>query len=191
MNFNDGFIILVCITVIVSGYYINFYKDKAKNDVIEKTENDKSLFIFRSLIPLALVLSLFFYFLEIAAIFFPSFVVYFGYFIVLFGLFFRWFAVMRLGKRFRVKVSLIEGQKLETTGIYRLIRHPSYTGLLLYYFGLGIVMQNYISLIILIVMPLYVVVTRVRVEEIFLCKHFGEKYTTYKSNTYRLIPYLY
>ena len=72
-----------------------------------------------------------------------------------------------------------------------MIRHPSYTGLLLYYLGLGIVMQNYFSIFILLLLPIYVVINRIKTEEKFLINFFGDEYIEYQNRTYKLIPKLY
>jgi hypothetical protein len=51
-------------------------------------------------------------------------------------------------------VKIISNHQLNTSGIYKYIRHPSYTGLLLYYLGLALVIQNWMSLALLIFAPL-------------------------------------
>ena len=78
-----------------------------------------------------------------------------------------------------------------TTGIYKKIRHPSYTGLLMYYFGLGIVMQNWICIVILSVIPMGVVFFRIKKEEAVLTSHFGTAYKTYMRQSYKLFPLIY
>ncbi len=190
MNYNTVFIIIIIFTLSVSGYYINFVRIK-ENTAIVNIAKDNSLFIFRFLIPFAIILSLGLYFSKKGGLVFPDFVLYVGYILVIFGLVFRWIAVKSLGKAFRVKVSLIEGQELYTKGIYKWVRHPSYTGLLLYYLGLGIVMQNYFSLLLLVAIPFYVVTYRIKLEEQFLIASFGNTYIDYSKDTYKLFPYLY
>ena len=189
MNNNDILVIAISITFVISGYYINFRRSINRNEIV-KTAGDNSLLIFRVLIPLALILSIVFYFLHIGEIFLPI-LVYLGSVLVVFGLLYRWYAVRSLGKYFRVKISLISKQKLITNGIYTNIRHPSYTGLLCYYLGLGLIMQNSCSLVLLIVFPLYVVLNRVRLEEIFLVENFGDSYKTYQKKSFRLIRFIY
>jgi len=85
----------------------------------------------------------------------------------------------------------MKDQQLIKNGIYKLVRHPSYSGLLLYYLGLGLIMHNYISLSILIIGPLFAVAMRIRKEEQFLEDHFGEDYRLYRMTSHRLIPFIY
>ena len=121
----------------------------------------------------------------------PPLLVYIGYLFVAGGLFIRWFSVYSLGNAFTVKVGIIQNQALITTGIYKKIRHPSYTGLLMYYFGLGIVMQNWICIVILSVIPMGVVFFRIKKEEAVLTSHFGTAYKTYMRQSYKLFPLIY
>ena len=140
---------------------------------------------------LALILSMLFYFLSIGKMEMPFYYTYFGFLLVSFGLLYRWYAVRSLGRYFRVKVSLITNQKLITTGMYANVRHPSYTGLLCYYLGFGLLMQNIYSLLIVVIFPVYVVLNRIQLEEQFLLENFGEAYKTYQKKTYQLIRFIY
>ncbi len=51
------------------------------------------------------------------------------------GLVLRWTAILILGRFFTARIAIHEGQTLITAGPYRYVRHPSYTGLLLAFFG--------------------------------------------------------
>ncbi len=55
------------------------------------------------------------------------------------GLALRWVAVVSLGRYFTVDVAIHEGHTLVDRGVYRYVRHPSYTGLLVAFAGLGVV----------------------------------------------------
>ncbi len=44
---------------------------------------------------------------------------------------FRWTAIFTLGRSFSVNVAIHAAQTLHKTGLYRFVRHPSYSGLLL------------------------------------------------------------
>ncbi len=54
------------------------------------------------------------------------------------GTFLRWWSVWHLGRFFTVNVVVAEDHRVVDTGPYRLIRHPSYSGLLLQLAGLGL-----------------------------------------------------
>ena len=191
MGFNDIFILLIVVIVTISGSYVNFYTKRLKTVTLQEIQNDYSLFVFRFFIPLALLGALLFHYIKTGQVSVAPYLLIISYTLVLLGLLLRFFAIYQLGQRFRAHLSIIKEQDLETSGLYKVIRHPSYTGLLVYYFGLGMAMQNYISFIILIIIPFFVVIYRIRIEEAFLLKYYGEKYEKYKSQTYALIPYFY
>jgi protein-S-isoprenylcysteine O-methyltransferase Ste14 len=190
MKLIDVFIILVSIIVTISGFVINFTR-KIDRSVIVKTADDSSLLIFRLLIPLGLVFSLILYFLKIGHYTIGFDLSVLGVVLIILGLFIRWFAVKSLGVYFRVKVSLIKEQKLITHGIYKYIRHPSYTGLLMYYMGLGLLMSNYYCQLFLFIIPLLVVLNRIKTEEAFLINSFKDNYSAYQTKSYKLFPFIY
>lgn len=75
-------------------------------------------------------------------------------------------------------------------GPYSVIRNPMYTGLLLF-FGSGSLDDfNWPALLVFFALALTFVL-KIRDEEKFLTRRFGELYLTYKKSTYRILPYLY
>jgi protein-S-isoprenylcysteine O-methyltransferase len=113
--------------------------------------------------------------------------------IVLFvsGLALRWFAIVYLGRFFTVNVAIASDHELIDTGPYRFIRHPSYTGALMAFLGLGLCIGNWLSLGILLAPILLVFLHRVRIEEAALLQGLGEQYRGYRNRTKRLIPGIY
>lgn len=107
------------------------------------------------------------------------------------GLAIRWAAIFSLGRAFSVNVAIHADQKLYRRGLFALVRHPSYTGMLLIFAALGLRLQNWISLAIAIVLPLFALLYRMKVEEQALSLAFGEEYENYRHTTKRLIPGLY
>ncbi|HEX8118840.1 MAG TPA: isoprenylcysteine carboxylmethyltransferase family protein [Pyrinomonadaceae bacterium] len=103
----------------------------------------------------------------------------------------RWVAIVTLWKFFTPNVSIVEGQRVVRRGLYRLVRHPSYTGLLARYLGLGMALANWLSTALLFLPMLYAILYRIRVEEAALLEHFGEEYETYAGETKRLVPGIY
>jgi protein-S-isoprenylcysteine O-methyltransferase Ste14 len=183
------FILIAAFVISTSGLVVNFLKrgDDAKAD-----KNDGgTLFWFRVLVPLGLVFSVLFYFLEIGKIEYSKSVMNLGYFLVVFGLLLRWFSIWRLGNAFTVHVKIVANHQLNTSGIYTSIRHPSYTGLILYYFGLALVMANLVSLALLIIAPFFAVLYRIRQEETVLIGHFGAEYLAYQKRSWRLFPFIF
>ena len=100
----------------------------------------------------------------------------------------RVWAVRTLGRFFRVEVTVDTDQTLVDTGPYARLRHPSYTGLLVFYLGLGIALDSYLSVAAAVLLPLAAVVNRIAHEERTLRRELGEAYQVYSSRTWRLIP---
>ena len=190
MNNENLAVIGIALVISLSGIIINLIK-KGGNGKVKFIKDGSTLFWFRVLVPLALIVSLGFYFLKIGFVSLPSYSFYFGCFLVVFGLLIRWVSVRSLGNAFTVKVSILENHQLKTDGIYTNIRHPSYTGLLVYYFGLGLVMQNWICTVILIIAPLFAVINRIKMEEKVLLQNFSNEYNNYQERSWRLFPYIY
>jgi protein-S-isoprenylcysteine O-methyltransferase Ste14 len=114
-----------------------------------------------------------------------------GTIIMLMGLGFRIWAIITLGKSFRTTVETHQGQKVITKGPYKLLRHPSYTGLLLTGCGYGIALQNWLSLIFAVVLPLAALLYRIHIEERAMVESLGTEYQTYQRSTKKLIPWIW
>jgi protein-S-isoprenylcysteine O-methyltransferase len=111
--------------------------------------------------------------------------------VLLVGLAIRWYAIFYLGRFFTVNVAIAADHRLIDGGPYRRVRHPSYTGALLAFLGLGICMQNWASLLILMGGVLIAFGYRMHVEERALTEAFGDRYRQYMQRTARLIPGVY
>jgi protein-S-isoprenylcysteine O-methyltransferase Ste14 len=98
--------------------------------------------------------------------------------------------VFVLGRRFTGLVAIQEGHRLETTGLYRYIRHPSYAGMLLYMASFVLVFRCWLGLP-LVAGTFAVLVARMNAEEALLAEEFGDEYTAYRRRTWRLVPGLY
>lgn len=107
------------------------------------------------------------------------------------GMALRWFSILCLGREFTVNVAIIEGHRLVTTGPYKFIRHPSYTGLILIFLGLGIHSNHLVGLLALSLPVLWAVRNRINIEEQAMEAFFGVEYTEYQRKTKKLIPYIY
>ena len=107
------------------------------------------------------------------------------------GLAIRWYAIIHLGRFFTVNVSIAADHRLIDTGPYRIVRHPSYTGALMAFLGLGLCMANWASLAALFVPIVLVFLRRINVEEAVLITAFGDQYRDYMRRTQRLVPAIY
>jgi protein-S-isoprenylcysteine O-methyltransferase Ste14 len=104
------------------------------------------------------------------------------------GLFLRAWAVRELGRFFKFTVVVQADHRVVDTGPYRLIRHPSYTGLLAIELGLGIMLGTWLSIPACLLPPLVAFAIRLLTEERVLARELGEPYRDYMARTRRLIP---
>jgi protein-S-isoprenylcysteine O-methyltransferase Ste14 len=102
----------------------------------------------------------------------------------------RLWPVFVLGRRFSGLVAIQPGHTLVTSGVYGVIRHPSYLGLLLNALGWGLAFRSGVGVLLtaLMIPPL---LARIRAEERLLSTQFGAEYDAYCGRTSRLIPGLY
>jgi protein-S-isoprenylcysteine O-methyltransferase Ste14 len=114
-----------------------------------------------------------------------------GVIVMWLGLATRVWAIAALGASFRTTVEVDPGQAVVSSGPYRWVRHPSYTGLLLILGGFGLALGNWLSLAACLVLPLPAIVRRIHVEEGELNRVLGEAYRTYQTKTKRLVPRLW
>lgn len=98
-------------------------------------------------------------------------------------------AVYELGASFTFRVQTVPGQRVVDTGLYRHVRHPSYTGALVCALGFTVAYTNWLApLTVLVLAGAYVV--RIPHEERVLVEGVGEEYRRYMDRTKRLIPYV-
>jgi protein-S-isoprenylcysteine O-methyltransferase Ste14 len=104
------------------------------------------------------------------------------------GLVLRWWSILVLGKFFTVEVAIASDHKLVVRGPYKIVRHPSYSGLMLAFVGFALTLQNWVSLALVLVPIAAALAYRVRIEETALVGAFGDEYRNYSRTTKRLIP---
>jgi protein-S-isoprenylcysteine O-methyltransferase len=121
---------------------------------------------------------------------YPVVAVVLGTLLVIAGAILRRYCFNALGKSFTGEVIVAPDQRIVQDGIYRLVRHPSYTGAFLMYIGLGLALGSWISVAILFLSHCYLYGRRVAVEEKALLETLGEPYRAYMSRTKRFIPFV-
>lgn len=104
------------------------------------------------------------------------------------GIALRWWSFRTLGRYFTFRVMTSTDQPVITSGPYRMLRHPSYLGILLALLGIGLMYGNWISVASLVVLPFIGFMNRIRVEEAALRATLGDRYTSYALGRKRLIP---
>lgn len=107
------------------------------------------------------------------------------------GLAIRWTAIFTLGRAFSANVAIREAQQLRTTGLYRIVRHPSYLGMELIFLAIALASVNWLAAAIILIPTAAAVLYRIYVEEIALRSAFGQQYADYSAKTKRLIPGAY
>jgi protein-S-isoprenylcysteine O-methyltransferase Ste14 len=104
------------------------------------------------------------------------------------GLAIRLTAIITLGRFFTSVVTIQDQHRMVTTGLYRLVRHPSYSGLLLAFLGVACSYGNWLSLVAIFLPITAAVLYRIHVEEAAMMDTFGQEYAEYCRRTHRLIP---
>jgi protein-S-isoprenylcysteine O-methyltransferase Ste14 len=95
-----------------------------------------------------------------------------------------------LGKQFSYALRILEKHELVRDGIYEHVRHPAYSGDLLFNFGTPLLFSSWYGfLVILLLIPC--ILYRIRIEESMLVERFGDEYRKYRQTSKKLIPYLY
>jgi protein-S-isoprenylcysteine O-methyltransferase Ste14 len=102
----------------------------------------------------------------------------------------RLWPVFVLGRRFSGLVAIQPGHELVTSGVYRVIRNPSYLGLLVNSLGWALAFRSGVGVVLtaLLIPPL---LARIHAEERLLRTQFDGEYDGYRNRTWRLIPGLY
>lgn len=113
-----------------------------------------------------------------------------GFTLGLIGLFISRIAQITIGNSWRVGIDVNSTPGLITTGIYRFVRNPTYTGIYLLCVGalilLPTILVSYWILAFFIMMEF-----QVRSEEEYLEMQYGNEYIQYTKQTKRYIPWLY
>lgn len=94
-----------------------------------------------------------------------------------------------LGKNWSLSVQKKENHELITGGIYRIVRHPIYTGFLLLITGNALIVGDYRAIIAIIIVFVSFWI-KLKKEETLLTEIFGQQYLNYKQQTKALIPYV-
>lgn len=114
-----------------------------------------------------------------------------GFLFACVGFILRWTSIIQLKEAFTVDVAVSETQKLKTDGLFKVVRHPSYLGLLLILGGFSLVMGNLLSILIVTIPVIAAILYRISVEESLLKGEFGKKYLDYMGKTRKIIPLVY
>lgn len=103
----------------------------------------------------------------------------------------RWWSVRTLAQFFTIDVAIRAGHHIIRRGPYRLLRHPSYTGALMTFWGFGLALGHWSSLLAVVLPVTAAFLWRIRIEERVLAQAFPADYSAYARETKRLIPHVW
>ena len=107
------------------------------------------------------------------------------------GLAIRWIAIRTLRHYFTITVAIRADHRLVDWGLYRYVRHPSYSGAILGLFGLGLGSGGWLPGLVLTVPIVFAVVRRIQAEETALAEGLGVEYAAWRARTPSLVPRLF
>ena len=93
-----------------------------------------------------------------------------------------------LGTNWSITLEVREEHRLITEGVYRRLRHPMYSALVLYSVGQALVIPNWVAGPSNLLAFAVLLALRIRAEERMMGERFGDEYVTYSARTKRLIP---
>ena len=96
-----------------------------------------------------------------------------------------------LGEQFTYRVQVSAESGIVRRGIYRWVRHPSYTGGMIYNLGIALALTNWASTVLVVAGMLVMYLYRVHVEEQALLQVHKDDYSDYMRRTKRFVPFVY
>ena len=113
----------------------------------------------------------------------------FGYGIFIFGTMIALIAAVNLGKNLTPLPRPKENAELVQNGLYQLVRHPIYFGVIVLSIGWGVVQQSTLIWLYVIVIAIFFDI-KSRKEERWLVERFST-YADYQGRVRKLIPWVY
>jgi protein-S-isoprenylcysteine O-methyltransferase Ste14 len=121
----------------------------------------------------------------------PHWLFYPGLIVFILGLGFTVWSYRTLGRFFSLEVQVQRTHEVVDTGPYSLLRHPGYAGVLFGFMGLGLALQSWVSVLVLLLATTAALAYRAQREEKFLVAELGDEYVRYMTRTKRLVPYVW
>jgi protein-S-isoprenylcysteine O-methyltransferase len=107
------------------------------------------------------------------------------------GILVRTTAIAQLGRFHTPNVAIRADHQLKVTRLYRFVRHPSYLGAQIAYFGFSLALGNSLSVVVIMGITPCLYLYRIHEEDAAMLAAFGDAYRAYCVRTKRLIPWLY
>lgn len=118
-----------------------------------------------------------------------SFLYWIGTLFAMGGILLRKRAIITLQHHFDSLIQVKKDQQLIQHGVYRYVRHPSYTGTILTFLGFGIMSMNFWYVLLFPSLFFICYHIRIQLEEKVLLDGFGAEYERYREQTWRLFPW--
>jgi protein-S-isoprenylcysteine O-methyltransferase Ste14 len=182
------FWIAVIFGFVVPFIYFARWSLKSRASTKARPRRDRSTLTNFALIPVA-ALTIWLGYARVGTL--PPWVLYPGLAMFLLGLALTVWAYHTLGRFFSLEVQVQREHKVVNIGPYRLLRHPGYAGVLFAFIGLGLAVQSWVSVLILLLATTMALAYRAQIEEDFLITELGDEYIQYMTKTKRLVPYVW
>ncbi|WP_142828517.1 methyltransferase family protein [Planococcus soli] len=114
-----------------------------------------------------------------------------GIVLLVLGVFLRFWGILHLKSQFTRYVTVREGDEIVSTGPYRKLRHPLYTGLLFITLGMALFFSSPIAAALGSGAMIWALLQRINYEERLLIEKFGPAYQQWMKERARLIPFIY
>lgn len=107
------------------------------------------------------------------------------------GLLLRWWSFATLGPYFTTVVKTSPDQVVVERGPYRVLRHPSYAGLLAAFVGCGLILGNWVGTAACFLVILVGLIYRLQREELAMIDSLGDAYLDFAKDRARLVPFVW
>jgi len=104
------------------------------------------------------------------------------------GIGLRVWSIATLGRFFQYQIKVQPGHQVVTSGPYRFVRHPSYTGIAMVLSGIALASGDVWSLLAVAVLGGAGLAVRIHAEERQLTQALGAKYERFAAGRKRLVP---
>jgi protein-S-isoprenylcysteine O-methyltransferase Ste14 len=171
-------------------YYQNRYRTTHAETVMKKhPKREKYLVVFVSLSFIVPVMLWWFSpVLDFANLPFPHWLRWVGFAVAMVSTWYFYLIHKQLGDNWSPVLEIRSEHKLITNGVYKHIRHPMYTSILLSTLGANLVSANWLMFVVNTLAVLVLLIMRLPDEEQMMTDQFGNDYRAYMRRTWLLIP---
>jgi protein-S-isoprenylcysteine O-methyltransferase Ste14 len=179
-------LVTVCTVLVLMAVFTNFWLARESHEIQSRRSSivaTGSMLLF--LLGFYLLIRLQIGAYKISAIYYPAAI--FGLVLLLLGTTVNITGRFALGRNWGNQVIIYEDHRLVTNGIYRIVRHPLYAGLIWMFTGASLVFQNWAALLATIFVFLPGMYYRAKLEENALAAQFPD-YEEYRNRTGMFFP---